>query len=115
EHARIDGQHLLAALGLHIAGIAVDVYGDFLLLAVELLGSKLHSVFDPLEDDLLGNVLVAVHCVHDPQYVGAVHGIPRKQESARLMPAARHRTMPLKTKKVGSAPTFKWSQSLRPA
>ena len=26
-----------------------------------------------------------------------------------------HKTMPLKTKKVGSAPTFKWSQSLRPA
>src|SRR5207248_3867336 len=80
EFAGVD--HLVALGRLDLAGHAVDGDDDFRLVGLDLflgaaavgpLGRQLQRGLDPLEDDLLGDVLFAVHGVHDPQNVRPVH------------------------------------------
>src|SRR5262249_22660142 len=52
---------LLAALGVHLAGVAVDDDLDALLLAVLLFHGQLHGGLDALEDDLARDALLVVH------------------------------------------------------
>ena len=64
---------LFALLRLNLARFAIDADGDPFLIAVMPLRRQLQGGLDPLEDHLLGDVLLAVHLVHDPEQVGAIH------------------------------------------
>ncbi len=68
------GNHLPAAEGLVVAGLAVDRDAHVGLVVDALLGCRGKRQFQRTEDDVLGNVLFAGQCI-DQQQQFTAHGL----------------------------------------
>src|SRR5207302_3385213 len=93
---RIDAD--FAFLGSNLARLAVNGDGDFRLETILLLRGQLQGRLNAFENYILGNVLFPVHQVHNPQYIGAIHGRSSLVTSSLVIDH--------KTKKVGTSPTL---------
>ena len=88
--------------GADLARILIDRDGDFLGVGIMLLGGRGQSRLDPLEQNILGNVLVAVDTVDDSDQIDA-HGNLRggtKRGPMRDGPATTGDTAPVEDRRV---------------
>ena len=78
------GVHLLAVLDrLDLAGLGVDRDVDLVGVGVVLLGRRLQRRLDPLEQNILGDILVAVDAIDDADQIDAHASPPRRAGSVR--------------------------------
>ena len=74
-----DGIHLDPVLGgVDGTGLAIDVNLDLAGFRIVLAGRGRQRRLDPVEQDILGDILVAVNTVHDPDQINA-HSIPPRR------------------------------------
>ena len=83
DPAELGGVHLDAVLGrVDRPGVAVDVDLDLGRVGVVLAGRRGERRLDPIEQDILGDILVAVDAVDDPDQIDA-HSIPPRRATRR--------------------------------
>ena len=79
DPAQLRGVHLDPVLGgVDVPGLAIDVDLDLGGIRVVLPGRRGQRRLDPVEQDILGDILVAVNAVHDPDQINA-HSIPPRR------------------------------------
>ena len=76
---QLGGIHLDPVLGrIDGPGLAIDVDLDLGGVGVVLPGRGRERRLDPVEQDILGDILVAVNAVHDPDQINA-HSFPPRR------------------------------------
>src|SRR5208283_6037950 len=92
---QLRGIHLDPVLGgVDGTGLAIDVNLDIGSFRIVLAGRSRERRLNPVEQDILGDILVAVNTVHDPDQINA-HSIPPRRALTCSMLTCRVAVRPM--------------------